>query len=104
MTRSLAHRRAESSPLRCQTSRSTALNAAFGKFSRYAEKAPTVVGPAQVHLIRYADDFIITGHSEELLSMTVKPLVESLLTERGLVLSPEKTLITHIEEGLDFLG
>ena len=36
--------------------------------------------------------------------MTVKPLVESFLTERGLVLSPEKTLITHIEEGFDFLG
>src|SRR6516164_3950099 len=59
---------------------------------------------AQVHLIRYADDFIITGHSEELLRMTVKPLVESFLTERGLVLSPEKTLITHIEKGFDFLG
>jgi len=55
-------------------------------------------------LIRYADDFIITGHSEELLRMTVKPLVESFLAERGLVLSSEKTLITHIEKGFDFLG
>ena len=36
--------------------------------------------------------------------MTVKPLVESFLAERGLVLSAEKTLITHIEEGFDFLG
>ena len=36
---------------------------------------------AQVHLIRYADDFIITGHSEELLKMTVKPLVESFLAD-----------------------
>lgn len=59
---------------------------------------------AQVHLIRYADDFIITGHSEELLRMTVKPLVESFLAERGLVLSSEKTVITHIEKGFDFLG
>ena len=59
---------------------------------------------AQVHLIRYADDFVITGHSEELLRMTVKPLVESFLAERGLVLSAEKTLITHIEKGFDFLG
>src|ERR1700722_9514297 len=39
---------------------------------------------AQVHLIRYADDFIITGHSRELLETTVKPLVESFLNERGL--------------------
>ena len=38
---------------------------------------------AQVHLIRYADDFVITGHSEELLRMTVKPLVESFLARAG---------------------
>ena len=43
-TRSLAHRRGESYRLRCQTSRSTASNAGSGKFSRYTEKAPTVVG------------------------------------------------------------
>src|SRR5271166_1072611 len=59
---------------------------------------------AQVHLVRYADDFVITGHSEELLKMTVKPLVESFLLERGLVLSPEKTVITHVRDGFDFLG
>lgn len=59
---------------------------------------------AQVHLIRYADDFIITGHSRELLETTVKPLVESFLRERGLQLSPEKTAITHVTDGFDFLG
>jgi RNA-directed DNA polymerase len=59
---------------------------------------------AQVHLIRYADDFIITGHSRELLEATVKPLVESFLHERDLELSPEKTAITHVTEGFDFLG
>ena len=59
---------------------------------------------AQVHLIRYADDFIITGHSRELLEATVKPLVESFLHERGLELSPEKTAITHVTEGFDLYG
>lgn len=59
---------------------------------------------AQVHLIRYADDFIITGHSREVLESKVKPLVESFLAERGLELSPEKTSITHLTEGFDFLG
>jgi RNA-directed DNA polymerase len=39
---------------------------------------------AQVHLIRYADDFIITGHSLELLETKVKPTVESFLRKRGL--------------------
>jgi len=57
-----------------------------------------------VNLIRYADDFIITGASKELLEEEVRPLVEEFLKERGLVLSPEKTRITHIEEGFDFLG
>ncbi len=58
----------------------------------------------KVSLVRYADDFIITGTSKELLENEVKPLVERFLAERGLVLSPEKTLITHIETGFDFLG
>jgi len=58
----------------------------------------------KVNFIRYADDFIITGDSKELLENKVKPLVESFLKERGLELSPEKTKITHINEGFNFLG
>ena len=57
-----------------------------------------------VNLIRYADDFVITGRSREVLEGEVKPLVERFLHERGLELSPEKTLITHTEDGFDFLG
>ena len=57
-----------------------------------------------MHIVRYADDFIITGVSKELLEMEVKPLVVAFLQERGLTLSAEKTRITHIEEGFDFLG
>jgi RNA-directed DNA polymerase len=59
---------------------------------------------AQVHLIRYADDFIVTGTSKEVLENEVKPIVEAFLRERGLVLSPEKTAVTHLSEGFDFLG
>src|SRR5271154_4701107 len=58
----------------------------------------------KVNFVRYADDFIITGSSKELLENEVKPLVERFLLERGLQLSPEKTCITHIEDGFDFLG
>src|SRR4029077_1626897 len=58
----------------------------------------------KVNLVRYADDFIITGSTKELLENEVKPLVEQFLRDRGLQLSPEKTCITHIEEGFDFLG
>jgi RNA-directed DNA polymerase len=58
----------------------------------------------RVRLVRYADDFIITGNSKELLEQEVKPYVEAFLAERGLELSQEKTKITHISEGFDFLG
>jgi RNA-directed DNA polymerase len=58
----------------------------------------------KVHLVRYADDFIITGTSEVLLDYGVKPLVAQFLAERGLELSHEKTRITHSEDGFDFLG
>jgi RNA-directed DNA polymerase len=57
-----------------------------------------------INLVRWADDFIITGRTKEILEQEVKPLVEGFLKERGLTLSAEKTRITHIEEGFDFLG
>ncbi len=59
---------------------------------------------ACVNLIRYADDFIITGRTKELLEGEIKPLVEQFLRPRGLELSPKKTVITHVEQGFDFLG
>lgn len=59
---------------------------------------------ALVNMIRYADDFIITGRTKQLLESEVKPLVTEFFKTRGLELSQEKTRITHIEEGFDFLG
>src|SRR6516162_6235306 len=58
----------------------------------------------RVHLVRYADDFLITGTSKGLLRDQVQPLVAHFLKERGLALSHEKTRITQVEEGFDFLG
>ncbi|BAY51406.1 reverse transcriptase [Thermostichus vulcanus NIES-2134] len=57
----------------------------------------------KVNLIRYADDFVVTGKDEETLEKA-RNLIQELLKERGLTLSPEKTKIVHIEEGFDFLG
>ena len=59
---------------------------------------------AKVNLARYADDFVVTGDSKELLETVVKPWVEQFLRERGLILSKEKTKIVHIDEGFDFVG
>lgn len=58
----------------------------------------------KVNYIRYADDFLVTGNSKELLEYQVKPMIEDFLAIRGLMLSPEKTKITNIADGFDFLG
>ena len=60
--------------------------------------------PHKIHLIRYADDFVVTATDKETLENKVKPIIEVFLSKRGLQLSPEKTKITHITEGFDFLG
>src|SRR6266851_8342109 len=57
-----------------------------------------------INFIRYADDFVVTGKSKDLLEGEVQPLVEQFLQQRGLKLSPTKTVITHVEKGFDFLG
>lgn len=57
-----------------------------------------------VHLIRYADDFVVTGRTRELLENEVLPVIKQFLAERALELSQEKTLITHVDDGFDFLG
>lgn len=58
----------------------------------------------KMNMVRYADDFVITGCSKELLEHEVIPVLIDFLKERGLTLSKEKTMVTHITEGFDFLG
>jgi len=58
----------------------------------------------KINVVRYADDFVITGSSKEMLENEIKPWVEQFLAVRGLQLSPEKTHVIHIDEGFDFLG
>jgi len=58
----------------------------------------------KVNVIRYADDFVITGDSKELLETEVRPWIEAFLAQRGLQLSPEKTRVAHIDDGFNFLG
>ena len=58
----------------------------------------------QVNFIRYADDFVVTARKRETLEQIVKPAVVAFLAERGLELSEQKTVITHIREGFNFLG
>ena len=58
----------------------------------------------KVNFVRYADDFIITANSKEIITNEIIPLVTDFLKERGLTLSAEKTKISHINDGFDFLS
>jgi RNA-directed DNA polymerase len=58
----------------------------------------------KIHMIAYADDFVVTASSKELLENKVMPTLVQALAKVGLELSPTKTKITHIQDGFDFLG
>jgi RNA-directed DNA polymerase len=58
----------------------------------------------KIGVVRYADDFVITGASQELLETQIRPWVEAFLAIRGLRLSAVKTKVVPIEQGFDFLG
>jgi len=59
---------------------------------------------SKVYFVRYADDFIVSAKSKDILEEKVLPVIKEFLTERGLRLSEEKTKITHIDDGFDFLS
>ena len=73
------------------------INHKTGKWSNF------VHNQSKVNFIRYADDFIVTANSKEV-AEKVKVLMREFLKRRGLELSEEKTVITHINDGFDMLG
>jgi RNA-directed DNA polymerase len=54
--------------------------------------------------VRWADDFIVTATSRQVLEDSVLPRINAFLAERGVRLSPTKTVITPIAQGFDFRG
>jgi len=80
------------------------LKAKFRNTTRTLDDGKRIPYKPKVNFIRYADDFIVTGASKELLEQEVKPMIEDFLKSRGLELSPEKTKVVNIDEGFDFLG
>lgn len=60
--------------------------------------------PYKVHFVRYADDWIVCATDKLVLEEKIKPAIQTFLQQRGLELAAEKTLITNIYQGFDFLG
>lgn len=69
-----------------------------------AKYGKSKIGRLKVGVVRYADDFVVTGISQELLETEIRPWIEAFLAKRGLRLSEAKTRIVHIDQGFDFLG
>ena len=61
-------------------------------------------GLANYRLVRYADDFLVMVAGTEADAERLRGEVAEVLDRVGLRLSPTKTKIAHIDEGLDFLG
>jgi len=56
-----------------------------------------------IKMVRFVDDFLFSGETEDDLLLVYNDLID-FLTERGLQLSPTKTKICHISQGVDFIG
>ena len=80
-----------------------ALGITYKKVYNKTNKITSYVNKSRYVMIRYADDFIVLCKTREDAKEALN-LLKPYLTERGLELSPEKTLITHIKDGFDFLG
>ena len=81
-----------------------ALDGLQGELPQHFRATPQQARQTKVHLVRYADDFVVTGSSQELLAAQVLPIVEQFLRGRGLELARTTTKITPVTDGFDFLG
>jgi RNA-directed DNA polymerase len=61
-------------------------------------------GLPNYRLARYADDWCLAISGTRAHAEALRAEIAAVLSTMGLRLSEEKTLITHIDEGLDFLG
>ncbi|QIY76687.2 group II intron reverse transcriptase/maturase [Streptomyces sp. RLB1-33] len=71
---------------------------------RYAERARGLeIKRTSPVLVRYADDFVVLAHSE-VETYEIKEKLAKWLEPRGLRFNEEKTRVTTLAEGFDFLG
>jgi RNA-directed DNA polymerase len=61
-------------------------------------------GLANYRLVRYADDFLVLVSGRRDDAERMRDVVAAVVAPMGLRLSVTKTVITHIDEGFDFLG
>ena len=72
--------------------------------SPYRRARRRAQGLPNYRISRYADDWCLMVHGTRADAEALREEIAGVLSTMGLRLPPEKTLITHIDEGLDFLG
>jgi RNA-directed DNA polymerase len=72
--------------------------------SAYQRAKRRAQGLPNYRLVRYADDWCLVISGTKADAEALREEIAGILSTMGLRLSPEKTVITHIDEGLDFLG
>jgi RNA-directed DNA polymerase len=61
-------------------------------------------GQGNVNLVRYADDFLVLTNGSKSDAERLKEEFGEILNGLELTLSSEKTLVTHVNDGFEFLG
>lgn len=77
------------------------------KYNSWSEKERAKIrksGNGLVQLIRYADDFLLLTNGTRDQAQAIKEEFQQILENLGLELAVDKTMITHLNDGFDFLG
>jgi len=69
----------------------------------YCDRGDYKLARNAVGIVKYADDFVIVCKTEED-AMSMYDRLKPYLEKRGLTLAEDKTKVTHIRVGFDFLG
>lgn len=76
----------------------------YGTLTPYQRRCRRREGLGNVQLVRYADDFLVLTNGSKEHACLLMEEFRVILAEMGLTLSSEKTHITHVDDGYDFLG
>ena len=82
----------------------TYMESTYLNLGEYARARRRKQGKSNYLYVRYADDFVVFCNGSKAEALAMKEELKGVLSHMGLTLSEEKTKVTHITEGFDFLG